>query len=371
MDIGIIGLPGSGKTTLLNALTRAQAQTGGYAAASRPNLGVLKVPDPRLDTLTVLMKSARTVQAEISFVDIPGQPPGMGRSQGFQGEYLLQVSQADALLLVLRAFRSPTQPEPEPDPARDLESLEMELTFADLEIIERRLQKLEASAKAARVIERERIAREAAIMAELKAALEAGTPLRALDLSSEARRAIASFTFLTTKPLLLALNIGEEDLPQAEALVQRWQSQSRSGHYPCLALCSRLEEELAQLNPDEAQEFRISLGAPPSPAGALIRAAQQAAGLLTFFTTGTDESRAWTVPAGSAAPQAAGRIHSDMERGFIRAEVIAYEDLIEAKSFAEARRRGTLRQEGKGYIVQEGDVLDILFNVSATERRQA
>lgn len=369
MDIGIIGLPGSGKTTLLNALTRAQAQTGGYAAASRPNLGVLKVPDPRLDTLTVLMKSARTVQAEISFVDIPGQPPEMGRSQGFQGEYLLQVSQADALLLVLQAFRSPTQPEP--DSARDLQSMEMELIFADLGIIERRLQKLEESAKAARVTERERIAREAAIMAELKAALEAGTPLRALDLSSEARKAIASFTFLTTKPLLLALNIGEEDLPQAEALVQRWQSRSRSGHYPCLALCSRLEEELAQLNPDEAREFRISLGAPTSPAGALIRTAQQAAGLLTFFTTGTDESRAWTVPAGSAAPQAAGRIHSDMERGFIRAEVIAYEDLVEAKTFAEARRRGTLRQEGKGYIIQEGDVLDILFNVSATERRQA
>lgn len=369
MDIGIIGLPASGKTTLLNSLTRAQAQTGGYAAASRPNLGVLKVPDPRLDTLTVLMKSARTVPAEISFVDIPGQPPEMGSSQGFQGEYLLQVSQADALLLVLRAFRSPTQPEP--DPARDLESMEMELTLADLGIIERRLQKLEASARKARTTERERIAWEAALMAELKAALEAGTPLRALDLSSEARRAIFTFTFLTTKPLLLALNIGEDDLPQAEALVQQWQSRSRSGHYPCLALCSRLEEELAQLNPDEAREFRTSLGAPPSPAGALIRTAQQAVGLLTFFTTGTDESRAWTVPVGSAAPQAAGRIHTDMERGFIRAEVIAYQDLIEAKTFAEARRRGTLRQEGKRYIVQEGDVLDILFNVSATERRQA
>jgi len=367
MDIGIIGLPESGKTTLLNALTRAQAQTGGYAAASRPNLGVLKVPDPRLDTLTVLMKSARTVQTEISFVDIPGQSPEMGRSQGFQGEYLLQVSQADALLLVLRAFRSPTQPEP--DPARDLESIEMELTFADLGLIERRLQRLDASAKAARTTERERVARESALMGELKAALEAGTPLRALDLSSEVRKAILSFTFLTTKPLLLALNIGEEDLPQAEALVQRWQQ--RSVRYPCLALCSRLEEELAQLNPGEAGEFRISLGAPPSPAGALIRAAQQAAGLLTFFTTGTDESRAWTVPVGSTAPQAAGRIHSDMERGFIRAEVITYQDLIEAKTFAEARRRGTLRQEGKGYIVQEGDVLDILFNVSATERRQA
>ena len=369
MDIGIIGLPGSGKTTLLNALTRAQAQTGGYAVASRPNLGVLKVPDPRLDTLTVLMKSARTVQAEISFVDIPGQPAEMGHSQGFQGEYLLQVSLADALLLVLRAFRTPTQPEA--DPARDLETMEMELTFADLGIIDRRIQKLESSVKAARATEREGLAREAALMTQLKAALEAGTPLRALDLSPEARKAISSFTFLTTKPLLLALNIGEEDLPQAEALVQQWQSRSQSGHNPCLALCSRLEEELAQLNPGEAQEFRTSLGAPPSPVGALIRAAQQAAGLLTFFTTGTDESRAWTVPVGSAAPQAAGRIHSDMERGFIRAEVIAYEDLIEAKTFAEARRRGTLRQEGKSYIVQEGDVLDILFNVSATERRQA
>lgn len=364
MEIGIIGLPGSGKTTLLNALTQAHAETGTFGGgAAQPNLGVVKIPDPRLDTITAVVKPQRVVRAELSFVDIPGQPPELGRSKGIQGQYLLEVSQVEALLLVIRAFRNPALPDPTPED--DLAAMEMEMVFADLAIVERRIERLASSNKSARGTERDSIAHESELLERLKAALEQGTPIRSVDMSEDEQKAISGFTFLTTKPVIIALNIDEDDLPKAEELTQQWQEQHGGPTSGCIALSARLEEELSQLDPEEAATFRESLGAPEDLTGQLVRLAQTVAGLITFYTAGPEETRAWQLEANTLAPRAAGKkIHTDLEKGFIRAEVIALQDFLDAGTFAEARKRGTLRQEGKTYVIQDADVVTFLFNVS-------
>jgi GTP-binding protein YchF len=364
VEIGIIGLPGSGKTTLLNALTKAHAETGAFGGGggARPNLGVVKIPDPRLDAIVKVVQPKRVVQAELSFVDVPGQPPELGRSKGIQGQYLLEVTKTDALLLVVRAFASPALPEPTPED--DLATMEMEMTFADLAVVGRRLQRVEASLKSAKASEREAVQKEMELLGRLKATLEGGKPIRSMDLTPDEEKALSGFTFLTTKPLIIALNVGEDGLSRVEEVTRRWQERHSGPDSGCIALSARLEEELAQLDEEEAKTFRESLGAPEDLLGRLVRLAQGVAGLITFYTAGPEEVRAWQLEKGLSAPRAAGKIHSDLERGFIRAETIAYDDFLAAGSFAEARKRGTLRQEGKGYIVQDGDVITFLFSVS-------
>ena len=365
MDVGIIGLPASGKTTLLNALTHAHAETGGFsAAASQPNLGVVRVPDPRLTRITELVEPKRVVQAELSFIDIPGQPPEMGKSRGIQGQYLLEVSQADALLLVVRAFRSPALPDPTPE--TDLEAMLMEMVFADMGIVSRRLDRIEGSLKSARTSEREVLMAEAGLLRRLHAALENGDAIRSVDMTPDEARMISGFTFLTTKPLIIVLNIAEDDLPRSDELSAEWNERHGGPTTGCIALSARLEEELSQLEPEEAAAFREEMSAPHDPTGALSRLSQSVAGLITFYTAGPEETRAWQLEADTPAPRAAGKkIHTDMERGFIRAEVTSYDDFLAVEGkFPEARRRGTLRQEGKTYIIQDGDVVTFLFNVS-------
>ena len=365
MDVGIIGLPASGKTTLLNALTHAHAATGTFsAAAAQPNLGVVRIPDPRLDRIVELVEPKRVVQAELSFVDIPGQPPEMGKSRGIQGQYLLEVSQADALLLVVRAFRSPSLPDPTPD--ADIETMLMEMVFADTAIVSRRLERIEDSLKGARATERDGLMAEADLLRRLHAALENGEAIRSVEMTPDEERMISGFTFLTTKPLIIVLNIAEDDLAHSDALSAEWAAKHGGPTTGCIALSARLEEELSQLEPDEAAAFREEMGAPRDAIGALSRLAQDTAGLITFYTVGPNEARAWQLEADTPAPRAAGRkIHTDMERGFIRAEVTSYEDFIAVDGkFPEARRRGTLRQEGKTYIILDGDVVTFLFNVS-------
>lgn len=364
MDVGIIGLPSSGKTTLLNALTHAHAETGAFSAAQQPNLGVVRIPDPRLDRISELVEPKRVVQAELSFIDIPGQPPEMGKSRGIQGQYLLEVSQADALLLVVRGFRSPALPDPTPD--TDVETMLMEMVFADMAIVTRRLERIEDSLKGARATERDTMLAEADLLRRLRAALENSEAIRSVDMTPDEERMIYGFTFLTTKPLIIVLNISEDDLSRSDELSAEWNARHGGSTTGCIALSARLEEELSQLEPEEAAAFREEMGAPHDATGELSRLAQNVAGLITFYTVGPNETRAWQLEADTPAPQAAGRkIHTDMERGFIRAEVTSYDDFIAVEGkFAEARRRGTLRQEGKTYIIQDGDVVTFLFNVS-------
>lgn len=366
MDIGIIGLPQSGKTTVFNALTRGHAEVGkSHGWTEQTHIGVVKVPDPRLEVLTRLSKSVKTVSAEIKYVDFVGPPPGVERAPGFQGEYLLQVSQMDALLVVLRGFQDESLPHPQGkvDPGRDLETMEMELAFSDLGSIERRLSRLDASFKAARATEREALTREQEALLRWKAALEADQPLREAPLSGEEAKLAAGFQFLTAKPLIAAVNTGEEDIPRVEE-VRASVAQRRAGRRGAVfALAGKLEAELAQMDEEEAHPFREDMGLKEPVLDQMVRLSFQELGLCTFLTTGPKESRAWTIAVGTPAAQAAGKIHSDLERGFIRAEIVSYDDLVRVGTFAEARRQGLLRHEGKGYIVKDGDIVEFLFNV--------
>lgn len=366
MEIGVIGLPKSGKTTVFNALTRGQAQTGAYSSpALTPNIGVVKVPDPRLDKLTELLKPKRTVPAEVTYIDVAVPAKGLGKGEGPSGQFLAYLSKVDALAHVVRAFEDERIPHSEGsvDAERDIAAINLELTFSDLAIIERRLERLKDSLKGAKPQERDPILREQSLLTKIKSALESDAPVREQELSEQELKAIENFQFLTAKPMLLLLNIGEAQLPEASSLEGRFGGRYRRQGCDVAALCGQLEMELTQLSDVEAQEFRSSLGMGESGLGRMIRLSYGLLGLMSFFTTASDEVKAWTVRRNTTAQKAAGKIHTDMERGFIRAEVVAFNDLAKCGSMAEARRQGLLRVEGKTYVVQDGDVMTILFNV--------
>ena len=365
MEIGIIGLPKSGKTTVFNALTRGKAQTDAYSSALAPNIGVVKVPDPRLETLTKILKPKRTVPAEVTYIDIAAPLKGFGKGEGPGGQFLAYLSKVDALAHVIRVFEDARLPHPEGsvNPGRDVGTMNMELAFSDLAIIERRMERLQASLKGAKPQEREAISREQTLLDKIKSALEADTPVREQTLSENESKLLENFQFLTAKPMLLLLNIGEKQIPDATSLEDKFRSTYRSPNCEVAALCGKLEMELTQLDDVEAQEFRSALGVAESGLDRLIRLSYSLLGLISFFTTASGEVKAWTIRRNTTAQKAAGKIHTDMERGFIRAEVISHDDLIKCGSLAEARKRGLLRLEGKNYIVQDGDVVTILFNV--------
>ena len=365
MDIGIIGLPNSGKTTIFNAVTRGAAEVAAYSGlGSNPNLGVAKVPDRRLEVLEGMFKPKRTVPAELSYADLPGASDGSASSL-IASEHLNHLQGADALLVVARAFEdsSVSHVEDSIDPFRDAETVLLELTLADLEILDRRLTKLDESSKGAKAPQRQAIEKERSLLERLKAALESGTAIRVLDLNEDETRALEGFQFLTSKPLVVAFNVGEDQTPEAGGLEARLSSAYDGPQVRTAVLCGTLEMELAQMEPADERQFRESLGAGESGLDRMIRLSHDVAGLITFFTGNPNEVRAWTIPSGTPALKAAGKIHSDFERGFIRAEVVGFDDLAECGSVAEARKRGLLRQEGKAYVVDEGDVVNVLFNV--------
>ncbi|MBI4337747.1 MAG: redox-regulated ATPase YchF [Chloroflexi bacterium] len=365
MEIAIIGFPRSGKSTLFNALTRGNAQVATYSARVQPNVGVAKMLDGRLEPLVRLFKPERVVPAEARFLDLPGGLHGVAGEKGIAGEYLNLLQRADLLLHVVRAFDAPSVPPPEGgvDPARDLMAMEMELAFADLGILERRLQRIEQGLKGTKTQERAQVLKEQELLGGLKKALEEEVPIRAQGLSHDVMVALGSYQFLTTKPLLQAINIGEADIPRQAQLQEKMAKLNPSAMTRTVALCGQLEMELAQMSVEDAAEFRASLGLEGDGIEKALRTCFDLLGLITFFTVGPDEVRAWTVQQDSPATKAAGRIHSDIERGFIRAEVISHADLLACGSLAEARKRGLLRLEGKTYPVQDGDILTILFNV--------
>lgn len=364
VQLVLIGLPQSGKTTVFNALTGAHAATGTFSGVEdEPNLATVKVPDPRLDVLTQLFKPRRTVPAEIQYWDVAGLAKGI-HERGLGGRLLGYLQQASALVHVVRAFDDPTVPHPEGsvDPLRDIETINMELLFVDLAMVDKRLQRIRAMIPKLRGQEREAHEREGAVLERLHRALSDGIPIRAIELQPDEEKLLRGFGFLTQKPLLILLNLGEERLSEAETLLAAASERLTGPGIAVEALPGKLEAELAQLAPDEAA-FMQELGISEPARNRVIRTSYRLLGLISFFTVGPDEVRAWTIRRGATAVEAAGTIHSDLAQGFIRAEVVHYDDLVRAGSLTEARKLGALRLEGRNYVVEDGDVVHILFNV--------
>jgi GTP-binding protein YchF len=359
--IGIIGLAQSGKTTVFSTLCGLSSDHTGATS----NVGVTKVPDPRLKILSDLLHPQKVVSAEVQFSDIGAATRGMADGRGIGGQYLLELSHTDALIAVVRAFTDDTIPHPEGslDIHRDITAINLELAFVDLAIIERRLKKIDDSMKGAKPPERQQLLREKDHLAGYQAKLENDVPLRDTPLTPADAGLIANYQFLTAKPLLIIVNLSDDQIAGAADLETELNPKYQSPNCRIATLCGKLEMELAQLDEATATAFRTEYGIEQSGRDRVITLAYETLGLLTFFTTASDELKAWPVPGGTTALKAAGKIHSDMERGFIRAEVISYQDLLDCGSLTEARHRGQLRLEGKDYAVREGDVITFLFNV--------
>lgn len=364
----IIGLPSCGKTTVFNALTRSQAETGTYGAnVDEPNLATVKVPDARLDQLTEMFQPQKRVPADVQYLDVAGIAKGIAE-KGMSGALLGHLSQADALVLVVRAFADPDVPHVEEsvDPARDIETLLLELHFSDLAAVEKRLDRIQNQKQKVVGREREAMEREKSLMERLHTALENETPIREVlpDIDPDDARILRGFGFLTAKPMLILLNLGEEQLgAEAEALVQDMQTRFGRPGVAVDALAGQIEMEIGRLDSDDSAVFMDDLGITESGLDRVIRLSFTLLGLMPFFTVGPDECRAWTIRQGASAVESAGEIHSDIQRGFIRAEIVGYDDLIAAGGMPEARKLGKLRREGKEYTVQDGDVINFLFNV--------
>lgn len=349
MRIAVVGFPRSGKTTVFNALTGLHATVGGYADPTKPNLGTIKVPDPRVDRLSEIFRPKKTTYAEIVFVDFPAAGDRAGAV--LDASTLVQMRDADALVQVVRAFEDPIAGEV-PDPARRIDDFKSELLLADLGIVEKRLERLRKEKGKEQ---------EAELLERCRATLETETPLRRIELSAPEQRALSGFGFLSRVPLMVVLNVGEDQAgaPLPDAVRERLQRDALLG----IPLCAQIEMEIAALEPGDREAFLADLGLQESARDRFIQAAYSLLDLISFLTTGEDEVRAWPIRKGTVAVTAASKIHSDIERGFIRAEVVAYEDFIHFGSEAKCRDAGKLRLEGKDYAVQDGDIIHFRFNV--------
>ena len=365
MKVAIVGLRHCGKTTLFNSITGGVAEVGSYSSALRPNIGVRKVEDSRLDVLARLTKSARIVPAEVNVTDIAYVPKDTheGGGGGLASEVLGYLTTAEAFLQVVRCFEDPSVPHPlsSVDPKRDVESFDMELAFSDLAILERRLVRLRDKMKSTKTSERPPMLAEEALLVRLKEGLEKDIPIRQQELSADDLRILSAYQFLTAKPVLLVANIGEDQIEKAADIEA--ELSAAFPQFPVLSVCARLEMELRELEDDEATEYREAVGSAPGSVERIVTESLSLLGLISFLTTGPDESRAWTTTRGTLAPQAAGKVHSDIEKGFIRAEVLTYDDFVRCGSEHEAKKQGVLRLEGKDYEVKDGDVVNFLFNV--------
>lgn len=367
LQFAIVGLPQSGKTTVFNALTRSEAVTGGFSTAQEePNLATVKVPDTRLDVLTELFNPKRTVPADIRYLDVAGVAKGIAE-QGMGGRLLGYLQESDALILVVRAFADENVPHPEGsvDALRDLETLLLELNFSDLGIIERRLTRIEQMIPKLRGAERDANEREQAALLRCQGALEDGVPIREVELDPEEHKLLRGFGFLTQKPLLVLFNVGDDQLgAEADQLVSEATETFGRPGIKIDALAAQIEMEIGQLDAEDARSFMDDLGIAESSLDRVIRLSYDLLGLITFLTVGEDEVRAWPIQRGKSAVEAAGEIHTDIQRGFIRAEIVDYEALVAHDgSMAECRKAGVLRVEGRDYEMRDGDVVHFLFNV--------
>ena len=362
LEVGIVGLPNVGKSTLFNAITKAGAEAANYPFCTiEPNVGVVAVPDPRLDVLTKLYSSKKTTPASVRFVDIAGLVKGASKGEGLGNKFLEHIRQVDAIAHVVRCFEDEniTHVADTIDPLRDIDTIQTELCLADLDVVDKRLAKvaklLKSGSKEAKL--------EAEILERVKAALDEAKPARSLNLTDDELAAIRDANLLTLKPTLYIANVAEEELAEENAHVQKVRTLAEREEAQVVVICAKVEEEIAELDADEAKEFLADLGLDSSGLDRLIHAAFDLLGLMTFLTAGADECRAWTITKGTTAVKAAGKIHSDIERGFIRAEIVNYDDLIRLGSINAARDKGLVRLEGKDYIMQDGDVTYFRFNV--------
>lgn len=369
LQIGIVGLPNAGKSTLFNALTRANAAVASYPFTTiEPHVGVAEVPDPRLDALTSLIKPAKVVSTTIQFVDIAGLVKGAHRGEGLGNQFLAHIREVDAIALVLRCFENPDVAHMSPvlDPLEDLSVLDLELSLADLGTVERRLERTRGAAKA----HPKDFEWELATLGALKEHLARGQPARTFSADksrgepdARLRGLLAELFLLTGKPRLLVANVGEGTLPDGGVLAARvLEAAAREGSQ-AMVVCADCEAALAEWPPDEAAAYRAELGLTTSALVRLVQTSYQLLGLITFFTvTGGEVVRAWTLRRGETVWHAAGQVHTDMQRGFIRADVVRHPDLLAAGSLAAAREAGRLRSEGRDYVVQDGDVIHIHFS---------
>lgn len=366
LKVGIVGLPNVGKSSLFNALTAAGAPSENYPFCTvDPNIGTVEVPDTRLDRIHRLTGSKTRVPTVIQFVDIAGLVEGASEGEGLGNKFLGNIREVDAVVHVLRCFDDPdvTHVLGDVDPARDRDIVETELALADLDTVERRLERVEKKAKSG---EKEAI-KEKAVLEKALDALTSGRPLRSLELADDDRQILKGFQLLTAKPVLYVANVSEDDLPEGEnawtAALRKAVDEGAGGREQVVTICSAIESELAELDAEERDLFLADLGLEETGLNRLIRAAYDLLGLATFFTTGENESRAWTIRTGSTAPEAAGTIHTDFERGFIRAETIHVEEFERVGSWKDARDQGVLRSEGRSYVVKDGDIMLFRFNV--------
>jgi len=362
LSVGIVGLPNVGKSTIFNALTAAGAQSANYPFCTiEPNIGIVPVVDTRLDKLAELAQSKQTVYTDLKVVDIAGLVRGASKGEGLGNQFLANIRETEAILHVVRCFDDPNvvHVEGSVDPERDIEVIETELLLADLDAIGKKLDRV---ARLARVGQKEYVT-QAEALEKAKTEADNGTPLRAIDFSDDEREALADLNLITLKPVLYVANVAESDLGQETPLLQQVRKVAAEKKGEVVVICGELEAQISQLPPAERTDFLAEMGLDEPGLDALIRAAYKLLGLETFFTAGPKEARAWTIHLGSKGPQAAGKIHSDFERGFIRAETIAYGDYVALGGEQAARAAGKMRSEGKDYVVQDGDVILFRFNV--------
>lgn len=362
MKLGIVGLPNVGKSTLFNSLTKAGAESANYPFCTiDPNVGVVTVPDKRLHVLADMDKTQKIIPATIEFVDIAGLVKGASKGEGLGNQFLSHIREVDAIVHVVRCFEdiNVVHVDGSVDPLRDIETINLELILSDMEIVDRRLQRTAKGAKT----------NDKALMAEhdfldrLLAWLEEGKSARGFAVLDEEEAFMNQLNLLSAKPILYAANVSEEDAAEGNAYVDQVRELASQEEAEVFVVCAQIEAEISQLEDDEKGEFLESLGLEESGLDRLIAASYKLLGLISYLTSGVKETRAWTIRKGMKAPQAAGKIHSDFERGFIRAEVVAYDDLVAAGSEAAAREAGKIRLEGKDYVVNDGDVIEFLFNV--------
>lgn len=363
MKLGIVGLPNVGKSTLFNALTKAGAESANYPFCTiDPNVGVVTVPDQRLDVLAEMYHTEKIIPAIIEFVDIAGLVRGASKGEGLGNQFLSHIREVDAIVHVVRCFddTNVVHVEGSVDPLRDIETIDLELIFSDMEVADRRLQKAIKAAKGGD----KAAASEAALLEKLIAHLEEGKCARLFPVDFEEDKAfLASCNLLTYKPVLYAANVKEDDLAAGNEYVERVKRFAAEEGSEAFIVCAQIEQEIAELEDDEKQMFLEDLGVSESGLDRLIAASYKLLGLISFLTAGPKEVRAWTITKGTKAPGAAGKIHSDFERGFIRAEIVSYDDLIAAGTYNAAKEKGQVRIEGKDYIVQDGDIILFRFNV--------